>query len=906
MENTQISHYRVLRRIGGGGMGVVYAAEDLKLGRTVALKFLPDETEHDPQALDRLLREARAASALNHPNICTVFEVNEHEGRHFIAMELVEGTPLDQRINARPLPLAQLLDLAEQIADALDAAHIKGVIHRDIKPGNILVTAGNRVKVVDFGLAKMGEADRRKTLATSAATAGVSQANLTSPGVALGTVAYMSPEQARGEPLDARTDLFSFGAVLYEMATGTLPFQGATSAVIFDAILNRDPAPPSRLNPVAPVELERIIHKALEKDRDLRYQAAAEMRADLRRLKRDSESKRVSVVATPVAAIAPARRRPPWLMVSLALLVVIIAAAAYLVWRNRPPQLAPQSQWTQLTDYSDGAVSPSFSPDGKLLTFLRGDSPFTTDGNVYVKLLPDGDPVQLTHDDQTKMDPVFTPDGSRITYTGITQFDWQMWEVPVFGGEPRLVLHNAAAAHWLGPHELMFSEIESGVHMAVATASESRGNHRTIYSPSIARGMAHRSYVSPDGKSVLVAEMDSPEWLPCRVVPFDGSGAGQRVGPPTGHCLSGTWSPDGKWIYFTTDADSNGTHLWRQRFPTGTPEQLTFGPTEEEGVAVSPDGKYLVTSVGSDDSTVWLHEGQKQTQLSSEGWAFSASMSPDAKTAYFLTIRRGRANEHPSALPGGEEAGGTGEFTAVDLNDQTTHRLFPDLNVRSYSISPDSKTAALIVRAGSTTQLWIAPLDQRSEPRQVRGVIADKIMFLSNTELLCRTSEERVHHFYRMNVDGSNRREVFTQGDVVGTQSCSPDRKWISLWMAVKESDNTTAVDAYNVEDGRRVRVCTACQLHWTGDGKYLILDYFFLARRRVGRAAQATAWAVPTVPGTMLPANLPANGWTLEEVANLKGAVPLNFIPADGSTLDRTLTVHQRTQRNLFRIPLQ
>ncbi|HTK95318.1 MAG TPA: protein kinase, partial [Terriglobales bacterium] len=858
--------------------------------------------EHDPQALDRLLREARAASALNHPNICTVHEVNEHEGRHFIAMELVEGTPLDQLINGRPLPTAQLLELAEQIADALDAAHHKGIIHRDIKPANILVTPSGRVKVVDFGLAKQGEERQRKLVATSAATAGVSQAHLTSPGVALGTVAYMSPEQARGEPLDARTDLFSFGAVLYEMATGTLPFQGATSAVIFDAILNRDPQPPSRLNAVTPPELERIIHKALEKDRDLRYQSAAEMRSDLRRLKRDSESKRVSTVA--VAPVAAARPRRRWLLPALALLLAAVGSAALLYYRGRPPQLAPQSQWVQLTDYDDGAVSPSVSPDGKLLTFIRGDEPFTTDGNIYVKVLPDGEAVQLTHDGQTKMDPVFSPDGSRIIYTGITEFDWQTWEVPVFGGEPRLLLHNAATARWIGPHELMFSEVESGIHMAVATASESRSNHRTIYSPGIPRGMAHRSYLSPDRKNVLVVEMDSPEWLPCRVVPFDGSSAGQRIGPLDGHCVSGAWSPDGKWIYFTTDAGRKGLHIWRQRFPDGAPEQLTFGPSEEASVTVAPDGKYLVTSVGNEQSTVWLHEGQKQTQLSSEGYAYRPMLSRDGKKAYFLTVRRGGASEPPTSTPGGE-AGGIGEFTVVDLDAHTTQRLFPDLNVGFYAISPDQKTAALIVRAGNVRQLWLAPLDQRSEPRQLSGIDPERVFFLSDAELLIRVSEQRVHHFYRIRTDGSDRRELFANGDVVDVGGYSPDGKWLGLWTTVTGTTQTTIIDAYNLEDGRRIHICSSCEFHWTGDGKYIVLDYFFLERNRSGRAAESTSWAIPTAPGKMLPANIPRDGWTLGEAANLKGAVPLRFPVAFGSTLDRTLTVHRRTQNNLFRIPL-
>jgi len=707
MVNETVSHYRIIEKVGGGGMGVVYRAEDLKLGRQVALKFLPDEVAADPVSLERFEREARAAAAINHPNICTLYEFGEHDGHPFLVMELLEGATLKEKMAGRPVPLDTLLSWAIQIADALDAAHARGIVHRDIKPANLFVVRQGQVKVLDFGLARPAGARHSAPVADRTATIAVDL--LTTPGSTAGTPGYMSPEQAKGDDLDARTDLFSLGVVLYEMATGRLPFEGKTSAVVMAAILHSQPEPPGHLNPAVPPALDHIVLKALEKDPDIRYQSAAEMRADLKRLKRDTDSSRSTAVISGLhASAAPVAGSGRQSRSHTPIVVAIIAAAglvAGIFFASRPPAPPRILRTVAITNDRRASDDPVVT-DGSRLYF----SSHNVDGvnEPWQVAAKPGPSVPIPTPLKNTIVVDVSPDHSELLVLHPTSLNnpATLWALPLLGGSPRRLgnLNSNGGGAWSPDGQKLVYTREDEVRLAKNDGAD-LGLLAKI------KGRAYLPRWSPDGRTVRftfgLPSTSDPDTI--WEVGADGSNLHRLFpGLHDPHCC-GVWSADGKYFVFSV-FNGDTMNVWAARERTGLlrrssmpPVQLTAGPLNLQYPMVSADGKRIFV-VGSQTrhELVILNNVSRRFQSYLGGiTAQDVSFSRDGKQAAYVSLPDNTLWR--SAVEG----------------ESPVQLTFPPLRVQLPRWSPDGKLIAFVAQtAGNPRRIDLVPADG-GDPQQI-------------------------------------------------------------------------------------------------------------------------------------------------------------------------------------------
>ena len=876
IEGRRLGVYQVQALLGAGGMGEVYRARDTKLQRDVAVKFLPQEFTTDPERLSRFESEARTLAALNHPNIGAIYGFEDADGLRFLILELVEGDTLAEKLAAvsregpRGLPVRDALSIARQIAVALDVAHGKGIIHRDLKPANIKITPDGVAKVLDFGLAKIAGAASTPDLTQSQAPTML--AHQTSTGAVLGTAGYMSPEQARGQAVDKRTDIWAFGCVLYEMLTGRAAFKGASVSDTIAAVLGSEPDWDA-LPRGTPSAVRQLLQRCLEKDPKRRVRDLGDVHFEIDDLR--------SAAATTGRQSSGARR----VLAALVALVLLAGTAALYYFAKPAVAVTSPSEYIQLTNFSDSATAPSLSPNGQMVTFKRGGDMFLGDGEIFVKLLPNGESVRLTTPPGRKYGPVFTPDGTRVAYTRLLSGKWDTWTVPVLGGQAVPLLPNASGLTWIADHQVLFSEIKSGLHMGIVTATDSRAASREIYFPPDEHAMVHYSYVSPDHRSVLLVEMTGVHMFnqPCRLVPFGGSSASRQVGPH-GTCLSAAWSPDGRWMYFASMVEG-ASHLWRQRFLDGEPEQITFGPLEEEGIAMAPDGRSLVTSIGMRRSAVWIHDEAGERAIVSEGYASDPRLSRDGTRLFYLFVR-----DWWFAATGWVTA--AADLRSVDLATGKSDTLLSGQSVTGYAISRDETEVAFTTRnADGQSQIWLAPLDRRTPPRLIveKG---DQASFGAPGELIFRSLAEG-NALARIKTDGTGFARIPTVA-FLDKGEVSPDGKWVITYAQV---DNEYLTMAVPIDGGVPSTVCRfvtdACKASWSSDGKV-----FYLAGAR-------KTFAIPLPTGKALP-DFSAAGISDPKLAAFPGARTIEAgLISPGSDPSIYLFTKTDSQRNLFRIPL-
>jgi eukaryotic-like serine/threonine-protein kinase len=821
--NETIAHYKILRKLGSGGMGVVYEAEDTKLGRRVALKFLPEGSHKDAPSLERFQREARSASALNHPGICIIHAIEEHDGRTFIAMELLEGQSLDKLLTLGPLPTPRVADLGIQLADALDAAHKKGIVHRDIKPANIFITERGSAKILDFGLAKLLP---QRDAGLQGTTLGDSETLiLTSPGTAVGTIAYMSPEQARGEDLDTRSDLFSLGAVLYQMVAGKAPFPGSTSAVVFDNILNTAPVSPVTLNPSIPAEFERILNKALEKDRDIRYQVAAELRADLKRLQREIDSGKTVAAssgavsaATPAAASAAgvqpvpassgsvlvdvARKNKFRVALGVGIALVLLVAAGFGIYSFFPhSKNLPAKEMSIENLTNNGHVSLArISPDGKYLLHVLDENGLQS---LWLRHIPTGSNTQVVTPSATRYSGLtFSPDGNYIYFVrrdDAEQSIASLYDAPVLGGTPRLLVKDVDSPIAFSPDGQRFAYLHqhgdstaTDLKIARRDGSFERDlfHHKELLTDSLTLSW------SPDGKTIVIPIVQpTPHDLGGFLAVDAASGETKQVAIAKDRIyLEPSWFPDGSALLVSATTAATGflrNQLGIVSFPGGDFRLLTTDTNDYVHPSISADGRSITASqvqgkfeiaIAPAGSPEKLAPIKLPSNLPTWGWDWTPDaqllvvQGPDIRMVnpaggdrivffeprYPMDQVTSCANGHYVVFRTlGRSGGAETNFWRVDSNGTNSTRLTLGLNERVPACSNDGK--------------WLYYLDAAEN-----------------------------HFLKRIPIEGGSPETIIKSP--AEPYALSPDGKTVATF-EVRESDHVPMLAVYSVETGKKSAV---------------------------------------------------------------------------------------------------